>query len=69
MNDFDVAICCISFSKADGGGLLVAVDEAADHTISVWDWQKGEHGHKITETKVNFIPLIVSGLILVYLLF
>lgn len=52
INDFDVSICCISFSKADGGALLLAIDEAPDHTISVWDWQKGEHGNKITETKV-----------------
>lgn len=53
MNDFDLAVCCLSFSKADGGSLLVAIDEAPDHNISVWDWQKGEHGYKITETKVK----------------
>lgn len=52
MNDFELAVCCLSFSKADGGSLLVAVDEAPDHIISVWDWQKGENGSKITETKV-----------------
>lgn len=33
--------------------MLCAVDEAPDHNISVWDWQKGERGHKITETKVG----------------
>lgn len=55
MNDFDVSVCCISFSKADGGAFLCAVDEAQDHVISVWDWQKGDHGHKITETKVMII--------------
>lgn len=54
MNDFEVAVCCLSFSKADGGSLLVAVDDAADHMISVWDWQKGENCSKITETKVGF---------------
>lgn len=53
MNEFELAVCCLSFSKADGGSLLVAVDEAPDHTISVWDWQKGENGFKITETKVT----------------
>lgn len=37
----------------DGGTLLCAVDEANDHNISVWDWQKGEKGQKITETKVS----------------
>lgn len=36
----------------DGGQLLCAVDEATDHNISVWDWQKGERGQRITETKV-----------------
>ena len=35
----------------DGGNLLVAVDEGTDHTMSVWDWQRGERGSKITETK------------------
>lgn len=55
MNDFDVSVCCLSFSKADGGALLLAIDEAPDHTISVWDWQKGENGYRITETKVIFL--------------
>lgn len=54
VNDFDISVCCISFSKSDGGSLLVAVDDAPDHTISVWDWQKGEHGSKIAETKVSW---------------
>lgn len=53
MGEFDLSVCCLSFSKADGGTLLLAVDEAPDHNISVWDWQKGEHGSKITETKVT----------------
>lgn len=54
MNDFAVSVCCISFSKADGGACLVAVDDSPDHVISVWDWQKGENGTKITETKVIY---------------
>ena len=37
----------------DGGSLLVAVDEANEHIISVWEWDKGEKRHKITETKVS----------------
>ncbi|RXG72696.1 Echinoderm microtubule-associated protein-like 1, partial [Armadillidium vulgare] len=49
----------------DGGGLLVAVDEAPDHNMSVWDWSKGERGFKLMETKcaadqvlsVEFSPL------------
>lgn len=39
----------------DGGSLLCAIDEGNDHNISVWDWQKNEKGHKITETKVSRI--------------
>lgn len=34
---------------------MVAVDEANEHVISLWDWQKGEKGHKITETKVSLL--------------
>lgn len=39
--------------QQDGGGLLCAIDEGNDHNISVWDWQKSDKGHKITETKVR----------------
>ena len=48
-------ICAIEvlYCIQDGGSLLVAVDEANEHVISVWEWDKGEKGHKITETKVN----------------
>ncbi|KAF2905825.1 hypothetical protein ILUMI_00361 [Ignelater luminosus] len=60
MNDFDISVCCISFSKADGGALLLAIDEASDHTISVWDWQKGEHGYKITETKCSVDTIVAA---------
>jgi microtubule-associated protein-like 1/2 len=41
------------FTFQDGGNLLVAVDEGQEHTLSVWDWQRGERGTKITETKVK----------------
>lgn len=37
---------------------MCAVDEANDHNISIWDWQKGDKGHKITETKVFPILLL-----------
>uniref|UniRef100_A0A1Y1MLA9 Uncharacterized protein n=1 Tax=Photinus pyralis TaxID=7054 RepID=A0A1Y1MLA9_PHOPY len=60
VNEFDVSVCCISFSKADGGAMLVAVDEASDHTISVWDWQKGENGYKITETKCSVDTIVAA---------
>ncbi|CAH1124195.1 unnamed protein product [Ceutorhynchus assimilis] len=60
INDFEVAVCCLSFSKADGGSLLVAVDDSTDHTISVWDWQKGENGHRITETKCSVDTIVAA---------
>lgn len=60
MNEFDLSVCCLSFSKADGGSLLLAVDEASDHNISIWDWQKGENGTKITETKVKVLFLFLN---------
>lgn len=40
-------------SSQDGGSLLVAVDEAPDHNMSVWDWSRGERGYKLLETKVS----------------
>ena len=43
--DFERAICCLSFSKADGGNLLVAVDEV---------------GHKITETKCSTETVVAA---------
>jgi microtubule-associated protein-like 1/2 len=60
MNDFDLSVCCLSFSKADGGTLLLAVDEAPDHNISIWDWQKGDNGYKITETKCSVDTIVAA---------
>lgn len=51
--EFDGSICCLSFSKADGGNYLCAIDETSDHNISIWDWQKSDRGTKVTETKVR----------------
>ncbi|KAK9737216.1 HELP motif [Popillia japonica] len=58
MNDFTNAVTSISFSKSDGGSLLVAIDDSTDHVISVWEWLKGEQGHKITETKCSVDPIV-----------
>ncbi|XP_046384237.1 echinoderm microtubule-associated protein-like 2 isoform X2 [Ischnura elegans] len=60
LGEFERSICCLSFSKADGGTLLCAVDEAPDHNISIWDWQKGERGQKIAETKCS-VDTVVSA--------
>ncbi|KAM3875617.1 echinoderm microtubule-associated protein-like 2 [Diretmus argenteus] len=37
---FDRAVTCVAFSKSNGGALLCAVDDANDHILSVWNWQK-----------------------------
>ncbi|KAK7487112.1 hypothetical protein BaRGS_00021607 [Batillaria attramentaria] len=57
LGDFDRAVCCISFSTLDKGQLLVAVDEANEHVISVWDLSR-DRPHKITETKSSTEPVL-----------
>lgn len=37
---FDRAVTCVAFSKSNGGAFLCAVDDANDHILSVWNWQK-----------------------------
>ncbi|KAL7025362.1 hypothetical protein ACKWTF_013453 [Chironomus riparius] len=53
VGDFQSSVTCVSFSQADNGTLLVAIDDSSEKTISVWEWQKGETGKKITETKCS----------------
>eukprot|EP00095_Tigriopus_kingsejongensis_P006549 maker-scaffold515_size150689-snap-gene-0.35 protein:Tk06549 transcript:maker-scaffold515_size150689-snap-gene-0.35-mRNA-1 annotation:"echinoderm microtubule-associated 2 isoform x3" len=60
IGDFERSVVCVSFSKADGGNLLVAVDEGSDHTMSVWDWSRGERGTKITETKCSTETVVAA---------
>lgn len=59
LGDFERAVACLNFSKADGGSFLAAIDEANEHVISVWEWNKGDKGHKITETKSSTDPVLV----------
>uniref|UniRef100_A0A8C8FRB0 HELP domain-containing protein n=1 Tax=Oncorhynchus tshawytscha TaxID=74940 RepID=A0A8C8FRB0_ONCTS len=40
MGVFDRAVTCVAFSKSNGGAHLCAVDDANDHILSVWNWQK-----------------------------
>ncbi|XP_073345331.1 echinoderm microtubule-associated protein-like 2 isoform X1 [Pagrus major] len=40
MGVFDRAVTCVTFSKSNGGTFLCAVDDANDHILSVWNWQK-----------------------------
>ncbi|KAI0213314.1 Echinoderm microtubule-associated protein-like 1 [Lamellibrachia satsuma] len=60
IGEFDRAVACIGFSKSDGGLNLVAIDDGNEHTISVWEWQKGERGYKITETKSSTEPVLAA---------
>ncbi|XP_025089345.1 LOW QUALITY PROTEIN: echinoderm microtubule-associated protein-like 1 [Pomacea canaliculata] len=57
LGDFDRAVCCIAFSTLDGGQQLVAVDDANEHSISVWDLSR-DRPHKITETKSSTEPVL-----------
>lgn len=52
--DFTGAVNSLCFSRADSGSMLVAIDDSVDKIISVWEWQRSERGHKITETRVTF---------------
>ncbi|XP_053503201.1 echinoderm microtubule-associated protein-like 2 isoform X2 [Ictalurus furcatus] len=47
---FDRAVTCVAFSKSNGGAHLCAVDDANDHILSVWDWQKEK---QIAEVKCS----------------
>ncbi|XP_078001343.1 77 kDa echinoderm microtubule-associated protein-like isoform X2 [Glandiceps talaboti] len=60
VGDFERGVCCVSFSKADGGCHLLAVDDANDHVLSVWEWNKGEKGTKLTETKSATEPVLAA---------
>ncbi|TWW76830.1 Echinoderm microtubule-associated protein-like 1 [Takifugu flavidus] len=40
MGVFDRGVTCVAFSKSNGGTFLCAVDDANDHILSVWNWQK-----------------------------
>ncbi|XP_074659724.1 echinoderm microtubule-associated protein-like 2 [Tubulanus polymorphus] len=53
LGEFERGVSCLSFSKADGGQYLSVVDESNEHILSIWEWQKSEKGHKITETKCS----------------
>ncbi|XP_051845330.1 echinoderm microtubule-associated protein-like 2 isoform X1 [Antechinus flavipes] len=54
---FDRAVCCVGFSKSNGGNLLCAVDDSNDHVLSVWDWAKEQ---KVTEIKCSNEAVLVA---------
>ncbi|XP_071963510.1 77 kDa echinoderm microtubule-associated protein-like isoform X4 [Antedon mediterranea] len=57
VGSFDRAVCCVGFSKFDGGNTLVAVDEANDHCMSVWDWSREK---KLSESKTIQEPVLAA---------
>ncbi|KAL1769160.1 echinoderm microtubule-associated protein-like 2 isoform X1 [Sigmodon hispidus] len=54
---FDRAVCCVAFSKSNGGNLLCAVDESNDHVLSVWDWAKES---KVVDCKCSNEAVLVA---------
>uniref|UniRef100_A0A6A7G237 Echinoderm microtubule-associated protein-like 2 isoform X6 n=1 Tax=Hirondellea gigas TaxID=1518452 RepID=A0A6A7G237_9CRUS len=38
--------------------MLVAIDDAADHNMSVWEWGRGERGCKLLESKCSSDPVL-----------
>ncbi|XP_004644355.2 echinoderm microtubule-associated protein-like 2 isoform X1 [Octodon degus] len=54
---FDRAVCCVGFSKSNGGNLLCAVDESNDHILSVWDWAKEA---KVVDSKCSNEAVLVA---------
>lgn len=53
VGDFTGSVNSLCFSRADSGSMIVAIDDSADKIISVFEWQRGDRGHKITETRVK----------------
>uniref|UniRef100_A0A183I8I3 WD_REPEATS_REGION domain-containing protein n=1 Tax=Onchocerca flexuosa TaxID=387005 RepID=A0A183I8I3_9BILA len=45
--NFDRGVQCCAFSRAASMQLAI-IDDSYEHTLSIWDWQKGK---KIAETK------------------
>ncbi|XP_055623967.1 echinoderm microtubule-associated protein-like 2 isoform X2 [Toxorhynchites rutilus septentrionalis] len=58
LGEFTGAINCLSFSRADSGTILAAIDDSPDKIISIWDWQKKENGRRITETKCSVDTIV-----------
>ncbi|XP_037675866.1 echinoderm microtubule-associated protein-like 2 isoform X2 [Choloepus didactylus] len=54
---FDRAVCCVGFSKSNGGNLLCAVDDSNDHVLSVWDWAKEA---KVVDCKCSNEAVLVA---------
>lgn len=59
-NEFSNSVNCVSFSQVDNGSYLLAIDDGPDKIISVWEWQKGENGRKVTETKCSVDTVVAA---------
>ncbi|CAG2253432.1 unnamed protein product [Mytilus edulis] len=55
IGDFDRSVCCLSFSKQDGGAKLCVVDESNEHELFVYDVEKGR---KLANTKGSQDPVL-----------
>lgn len=64
--DFTGSVNSLCFSRADSGALLAAIDDSPDKIISVWEWQRGDKGHKITETRVSLKFYIYNKIIVIF---
>ncbi|XP_014271335.1 echinoderm microtubule-associated protein-like 2 isoform X3 [Halyomorpha halys] len=53
LGEIHASVACLTFSKTDGGTYLCAIDDANEHNISIWDWQRSDKGLKVTETKCS----------------
>lgn len=55
--DFDCSICCLAFSRHDQGATLAVVDESADHTITILDWQREKYW-RVAEVNSGHDPVL-----------
>ncbi len=45
--EFNNSICCLAFSRADGGAQLCAVDDGNEKWLSIWNWQTGQRNSNV----------------------
>ncbi|XP_033628901.1 77 kDa echinoderm microtubule-associated protein-like isoform X3 [Asterias rubens] len=57
LGHFDRAVCCVGFSKCDGGDKLLAIDDSNEHVLSVWNWAKEK---KLAESKTIGDPVVAA---------
>ncbi|XP_037024980.1 echinoderm microtubule-associated protein-like 2 isoform X2 [Bradysia coprophila] len=55
--EFSGPVNALSFSRADGGVLLAAIEDSPDKIISVWEI-RGDRGQRITETRCSVDTIV-----------